>query len=334
MKRAVTVIFLVFCTLSFGTLSALAQTLDDVILDIYNAASELSEVDYEQLQSDLYAIHDSPIDLNATSDEELSQLFFLSPRQIDDILAYADRHPFLSLYELRLIPSLEDYEIRDLLPFVTIKTESSSLNYQSQEDKIYPREVFAFARHEVITRLDARNIEAFEGTDPMYVQTRYRFDYQRKVTFGLQLRRPAGGFARDLQYGAFLQLRDITPYLHTLVAGNFQASFGQGLVLAPVFHSGKSMYVQSVGQTTEGLRYYSSVDGEGLHGAGATIRHYFNAHTRLDVSALYSFKHANDTLWHHLLGANITLRHKQLQVQLTAIENIWSDSIHPYRDAA
>ena len=93
-------------------------TLDDIILDIYNAATEISETDFEQLQSDLYALHESPIDLNNTSDEELTQLYFLSPRQIDDILSYADRHPFQSLYELRMIPSLEDYEIRDLLPFV------------------------------------------------------------------------------------------------------------------------------------------------------------------------------------------------------------------------
>ena len=105
------------------------------------------------------------------------------------------------------------------------------------------------------------------------------------MTFGVQLRRPAGGFARDLQYGAYLQLNDITPHLHTLVAGNFQASFGQGLVLAPVFHAGKSRYVTSVGQQREGLRYYSSVDGQGLHGAGATLRWKWNKTTRLDVSA-------------------------------------------------
>jgi hypothetical protein len=311
-------------------LSTFNYTIDQIVLDIYNAATELSEIDYEQLQTDLYALHDSPIDLNHTSDEELSQLYFLSPRQIDDILAYADRHPFQSLYELKLIPSLEDYEIRDLLPFVQITNQKSEINNQ----ELYPREVFAHAQHEIITRLDARYIEAFEGTDPMFVQTRYRFDYQRKVIFGAQLRRPAGGDAQSLQYGAYLQLRDITPHLHTLVAGNFQASFGQGLVLAPVFHNGKSAYVQSAGQTVEGLRYYSSVDGEGLHGAGATIRHAFNAQTRLDVSAFYSLKRANDSTWHHLVGANITLRHKQLQVQLTAIENIWQDTIHPYRNAA
>ena len=307
-------------------------SLDDIILDIYNAVTEFGEVDYEQLQTDLYTLHESPIDLNNTSDEELTQLYFLSPQQIDAILAYAYRHPFESLYELRLIPELADYEIRDLLPFVYINR--AALNSEAiNTDALYAKEIFAKAHHELLTRIDARNIEAYEGTDPIYTQFRYRFDFRRRVTFGVQLRRPAGGFARDLQYGAYLQLNDITPHLHTLVAGNFQASFGQGLVLAPVFHSGKSMYVTSVGQQREGLRYYSSVDGEGLHGAGATLRWEWNKTTRLDVSALYSMRRANDSTWHHLLGANLTLRHKKLQVELTAIENLWSDSIHPYTNA-
>ncbi len=307
-------------------------SLDDIILDIYNAVTEFGEVDYEQLQTDLYALHESPIDLNNTSDEELTQLYFLSPQQIDAILAYAYRHPFESLYELRLIPELADYEIRDLLPFVYINRDA--LNSETiNTDALYAKEIFAKAHHELLTRIDARNIEAYEGTDPIYTQFRYRFDFRRRVTFGVQLRRPAGGFARDLQYGAYLQLNNITPHLHTLVAGNFQASFGQGLVLAPVFHSGKSMYVTSVGQQREGLRYYSSVDGQGLHGAGATLRWEWNKTTRLDVSALYSMRHANDSTWHHLLGANLTLRHKKLQVELTAIENLWSDSIHPYTNA-
>ncbi|MCI6420017.1 MAG: helix-hairpin-helix domain-containing protein [Bacteroidales bacterium] len=307
-------------------------SLDDIILDIYNAVTEFGEVDYEQLQTDLYALHESPIDLNNTSDEELTQLYFLSPQQIDAILAYAYRHPFESLYELRLIPELADYEIRDLLPFVYINRDA--LNSETiNTDALYAKEIFAKAHHELLTRIDARHIEAYEGTDPIYTQFRYRFDFRRRVTFGVQLRRPAGGFARDLQYGAYLQLNNITPHLHTLVAGNFQASFGQGLVLAPVFHAGKSMYVTSVGQQREGLRYYSSVDGQGLHGAGATLRWEWNKTTRLDVSALYSMRRANDSTWHHLLGANLTLRHKKLQVELTAIENLWSDSIHPYTNA-
>ena len=305
------------------------QSLDDIILDIYNAVSEFCETDFEQLQSDLYAIHEQPIDLNHTTDEELSQLYFLSPRQIDDLLMYADKHPFESLYELRLIPSLADYEIRNLIPFVQIINHKSEIT----NGVIYPREAFAHASHEIIARVDARNIESFEGTDPIYAQLRYKFDYQRRMTFGAQIRRPAGGGAKDLQYGGYLQLRDIG-HLHSLVAGNFQASFGQGLVFAPAFHSGKSMYVTSVGQQRDGLRYYSSVDGNGLHGVGATLRWKWNQATRLDVSALYSMQRANDSTWHHVIGANMSVRHKRMEMQLTAAENIWSDSIRPYNNAA
>ena len=330
-------IFYYFCSVKrrfllivclFFALSARAEvSLDDIIGDIYSYVMEFSEVDLEQLQTDLYALHESPIDLNNTSDEELARLYFLSPQQIDAILAYAGRHPFESLYELKMIPCLADYEIRDLLPFVRVGASAQDNN------KVYAREVFAHAKHEIVTRVDARQIESFEGTDPVFVQTRYRFDFQRRVTFGAQLKRPAGGDAKILQYGAYLQLRDIAPHVHTIVGGNFQASFGQGLVLAPVVHSGMSAYVMTAGQQANGLRYYSSADGAGLHGAGTTLRWEWNKQTRLDVSALYSLNRYKDTTWHHMVGANLTLRHKRLEVQLTGIENIYSDSIHPYRNA-
>jgi hypothetical protein len=93
------------------------------------------------------------------------------------------------------------------------------------------------------------------------------------------------------------------------------------------------MYVQAVGQPREGLRYYSSADGAGLHGIGATFRHAWSKQTRLDISALDGFKRANDSILQHVVGVNMTLRHKQLEVQLTAVEKIWSDSIHPYSNA-
>ena len=54
--------------------SPITVTLDDIILDIYNTASEFGDSDLEQIQTDLYALHENPIDLNHTSDEELEQL--------------------------------------------------------------------------------------------------------------------------------------------------------------------------------------------------------------------------------------------------------------------
>ena len=320
--------FLYLCAIFMPFLFALilSISLDDIILDIYRAATEFGEVDYEQLQTDLYALHEAPIDLNHTTEEELSQLPFLSAQQIDDILGYADRHPFESVYELRMIPSLTDYEIRDLVPFIHVRE-------RAPDNKMYAREVLHYGKHEVLARIDARNIEDFEGSDPMYIQARYKFDYERRVTAGFQLRRPAGSRADGLQYNGYLQLRDIG-HMHTLTAGHFQASFGQGLVFAPVFHTGKSAYAGNVGIGREGLRYYSSPDGEGLQGAGATFRWQWGKQMRLDASALYSIKRANDSVLHHLIGTNLTFRYKRLQVEVSAAQNIWSDSISPYRNTA
>ena len=87
---------------------------EDIIQDIYTQLTELSAVDQEELQEDLLRLAEQPINLNAATQADLQQLPFLSPRQIDDILLYIYRHPMDSLYELRLIPSLSEYDIRNL----------------------------------------------------------------------------------------------------------------------------------------------------------------------------------------------------------------------------
>jgi len=335
-------IFYIFWALTLYAYSLNASTsardhcisLDDVILDIYNAYSEIADADYEQIQQDLYALHEEPVSLNSTSDEELARLYFLSPQQIDDILAYADRHPFESLYELRLIPSLTDYEIRNLLPFVTLTNDKSPHPCRERERGRYSaREVFANGQHELVTRLDARNMEGAEGADMLYAHMRYVFRYRKQLVLGAAIRPPVGREMQNLQGGAWMQMNDIGP-MHTLVAGNYQASFGQGLVFAPSFHAGKSAYAAAAGLQPNGLRYRSSLDDNGLHGVGTTMRWNTNPHTRIDLSALYSLRRDNDTVRHHVLGANITVRHKQLDWQITAAENIWSDSIRPYRNTA
>ena len=186
MRRVLLLIVLLCALCAYGAPeNSVSASTEDVILDIFNAVTEISEVDFEQLQTDLYALHANPIDLNHTSDEELSQLYFLSPQQIDEILAYADKHPFESLYELRLIRSLTDFDIRNLLPFVMI-----SPSRDRDKNKLYARDVFADAKHDMTVRIDARDLENSKTADPVFAQMRYRFDYRRRVIFGGQVRRP------------------------------------------------------------------------------------------------------------------------------------------------
>ena len=225
------------------------------------------------------------------------------------------QHPFQDIYELQLIDCLKDYDIRNLLPFVYV-------GKMEEYDKLYFREVFHYANHEITLRTDVRNIEDFDG-DPMYAKLRYRFNYQNRVQAGLSIARSAGVPWEDINYGGYIQLRDIGP-MKNIVAGNYQASYGYGLVVGSPFKRGKTAYIQSTSTTDEGLKKFSSVGDSYnyFHGVGATAK----VSTWADVSAFYSLRQEKEDQWHHVVGVNATGRWKRLKVGLTAIENIYSSS--------
>lgn len=292
----------------------------NVINDIYSAYVEQEGQESEDYYLELVELASQPININQVTYDDLVRFRFLRGEQIDAILAYVDEHPMQSLNELQLIDGLHDYDVRNLGCFFVV------LPVQ-KEEKIYAKEVFYYAKHDILGQVDVRNIEDFQ-TDPVYAQTKYKFNYRNQVQFGFALRRPTGAPAKDLQYGGYIQLNDIK-CLKTLVAGNFQASFGQGLVVSNPFHNGKSTYVTQLGITQEGLKKYSSVDGEGMHGAGLTFRWGI-----ANVSAWYSLTKTNDSLRCHTVGANATIRHKRLKIGVTALEKIYSDTLRYYFEHA
>lgn len=296
-------------------LSGLAQAyhLSDILEDIYGQIAEYEAIPMEQLTEQLMEIANHPINLNHTNAEELSQLCWLSDEQIDDILLYQYQHPFVSVYDLQLIQSLKYYEIRNLLPFVYV-------GEVEEKDKIYFREIFHYAKHEMTLRTDARHLEDFD-TDPIYGKFRYRFDYQKRVQAGLTVCRPTGQDWKNTQYGAYIQLQDIG-VIKNLSAGNFQANFGQGLVIGTPFKMGKTRYVGSHINAQEGVKKYTSVgdDFAAFHGIGTTLRFRW-----AEMSALYSLQQ-QDSTWHHLLGVNATAKWKKFKIGITAIENLYTDS--------
>ena len=302
--------------------------LESILQDIWQTLSENGETDFEELTTDLINLADEPINLNQADYAALQRLPFLSEQQITDILLAVHDEPLHSVYELLTIPSLRDYEVRDLLPFVTVGPAYS--------EPIYWREVFVKAQHELLTRIDARNVENFSGSDPIFVQQKYAFNYRQQVQAGLNLRRPAGANAGGLQVGGYVQLTDIgrtkhandnQAYLKRMVLGNYQARFGQGLVTSGVFHLGANSRTMEMGAGREGLQKFSSAgDYDCYHGIGATIR----AHSLVDVSAWYSIRHDQTygkQYWHHAIGANITMHWQQLHIGLAAVEHLYSDSV-------
>ena len=290
---------------------------EDVLEDIFNQLSEDGDLAYEDIEEELLSIAENPMDLNKVTGEDLSRLMFLSDEQIDAILMYQYQHGFKELYELQLIDCLKDYEIRNLLPFVEVKGDSLGVQEfrSSGGKKMYFREVFHYAKHEMTLRVDARNMEDFDG-DPMYGKLRYRFNYQNRVQAGVTLDRATGVPWEKINYGGYIQRKDIGP-MKTVVAGNYQANFGYGLVVGSPFKRGKSAYIQSTATTDEGLKKFSSVGDSYnyFHGVGATARVKW-----ADLSAFYSLRQGKEDVWNHVVGMNATARWKKLKVGVTGVE--------------
>lgn len=293
-----------------SSIHAESFTLDDILQDIYNFLSEDGEPPGEEIMEELIEIAQNPINLNQTTANELSRLHFLSDEQIDAILLYQYLHPFQDIYELQLIHCLKDYEIRDLMFFVYVGEANEQKN-------MYFREVFHYAKHEITLRTDARNIEDFEG-DPMYGKLRYRFNYQNRVMAGVTIGRTPGATWENIDYGGFIELRDMGP-MKRIVAGNYQAHYGYGLVIGSPFKRGKTAYIQSTATTDEGLKKFGSVGDSYnyFHGVGATAK----VSSWADVSAFYSLREGKEE-WNHVVGVNATGRWNRLKVGITAVENI------------
>lgn len=306
---------IIWCLILCVAQATYAQSfsLDDVLEDIYNQLEEDNDIVLESVQEELLEIAANPINLNHTNADELSRLRFLSDEQIDAILLYQYEHCFKEIYELQLIDCLKDYDIRNLLPFVYIGKEN-------EQEKLYVREVFHYAKHEVTLRTDARDIESNKG-DPLYGKLRYRFNYQNKVQAGLSIVRHEGSNlnGKKWDYGGYIQLNDLGK-IKTLVAGDYQATYGYGLVVGSPFKWGKTAYIQSTATTDEGLKKLSSIgDGyNGFHGIGMMAR----MGKKANISTFYSLQNEKNNSWNHVVGVNVTSKWKKIKVGVTAIENI------------
>lgn len=301
----------------------------------------------EQLQEELEEIARNKINLNQAMPDDLRRLYFLSEEKIEKVLIYRDQQPFHNIYELQLVPGLTEWECRYLAAFSTIG--------ETEKQRIYAKEIFRYARHEADIRLDTRNLENYTG-DPVYTSIKYKFSSMQKLDFGLIAERdPGEPWSRSKtygfdHYGGYLQLHDIGCF-KTIVAGDYKANFGLGLVVSGQMKLGKTSYLSNLSFGNQGLRKYSGTNEYDFFRGAAVYMHFGD----FDWSVWYSYKgidgnlqngcfpsivqtgyHRTDTekshkktVGQHVVGTNLSYTYKTLRVGLTAIENILSDTLRP-----
>ncbi|HHP7241136.1 MAG TPA: hypothetical protein ACFCUD_05670 [Cyclobacteriaceae bacterium] len=273
------------------------------------------DINYDDLYESLYLFYTNPINLNNTTRGELISLYILSPEQVNNFFNYTEKNgKLLSIYELQAIPDFDLNTINRLLPFVVVredKTDTRPLlnrilternnyfilrNIRNIEKKrgFKPR-----TEEEIIENTETGEVDTITNTSTPYagdanrLYGRFRVSNTNDFSLGFTFEKDAGeAFTWDpntnrygldyYSYHFFLENKGI---IKKLAIGDFQAQFGQGLLMGAGFATGKgSATITSVMRTNTGLKPYSSVLESGFfRGIGTTIN-YGN----IDYTVFYS----------------------------------------------
>ena len=112
-------------------------------------ADDEDDYDWQQELEDLAHRLDNPINLNAATRQELEQLPMLSPRQVENLLAYVYVHGQMqSISELHLVEDMDRRTIDLVAPFLTVEP-GDSRSHMPRLGRLLAR-----SRHELTVRQD------------------------------------------------------------------------------------------------------------------------------------------------------------------------------------
>ena len=265
------------------------------VLEILLSDEELSQDALEEL-ADLYeSLHETPLNINTATREDLSMLPFLTERQIEDIHAYIYMHgPMLTLGELQLTGSL-DYNTRQLLREFVYAGD-----VPPQKERIRLDNVLKYGRSELVARMDIPLYlrDGFRYHSPQELERypnrayrgnrlshnlRYSFNWHNRIRLGFTADKDAGEKGYDF-WSPYLFIKDMG-VLKELALGNYKAQFGHGLLLGGGFSVGKSMTLSAMGRQAQGLKPHASTQEYGyLRGAGIALEWGHTTFTLLAAS--------------------------------------------------
>lgn len=298
-----------FCSVLTNTL---AQNPPESEIDLESFIERLfpiqdQDIDYESIYEVLFQLYLNPININFATTETLQASYLLTPDQINNLINYRDNFgPFISLYELQAIPDFNQETIEKLIPFLTIdlntsKRTKSFWNRLTEEDQGYlifrhrrtweTRKGFTAADTSGTGRVSSRYLG-----DANELYLRFRVQHSRDFSLGFTLDKDAGEQftwdGKSARYGFNFFSFHFTRYQvgkwKTIAIGDYQASFGQGLIFGAGYSLGKGAEtVPTVRRSSVGiLPYTAALEFGFFRGFAATYQ--FNP--RLQASILGSYK--------------------------------------------
>ncbi|GGH31683.1 helix-hairpin-helix domain-containing protein [Sphingobacterium alkalisoli] len=262
--------FLVFSNFSF---QALAQQEEVEELLMEQLSDDLGENDdLSELTEKLAYYTRHPLDLNKADRNDLNNLIFLSPQQIENLLVHRSiSGKFVSIRELQGIPGFDLQTIQRIQPFVTV-LEQTALEEFTFRRLINVSEHMLMMRYGRVIEKQAgyfiqdSSRSRYFGNPDRYA-VRYRMNFENKIRLALNMEKDAGEpfFNKKQKYGfdfysGHITLNDISRNVKQIVVGDYGLQFGQGLVTWNGLSFGKGAWIGSAARQGVGLKPYSSMN--------------------------------------------------------------------------
>lgn len=267
------------------------------------SGEDVEEAKIESLYAELSYRAEHPFDLNSVTETELKTLPFLSDSQIQSLLSYRSRYGTMqTVYELKNVEYLDLETIYYLLPFVHIGA------YPVNKLPISVKNLLKKGRNELQIRYDrcfqqkagyrtypdsvlARYPNRRYLGEPFYTSLSYAYTFDERIQVGIVAEKDAGEpFWKPVHkgydfYSGHLLIKDFG-WLKTWVAGDYKASFGQGLVLSHDFLPGYGAEATGMERRNNGFRrHFSTNEIDFFRGTAATLQG-----KKMELSFFYSYR--------------------------------------------
>lgn len=244
------------------------------------------DINYEDLYENLAQLYSNQADLNTITEQQLRSIFVLNEFQIQSFLAYRNEAgPFISIYELQNINGFTEDAIQRLVPFVTVRDAALTFNKSLLNRIAKEKNNYFLLRYDRTLeekrgyKEDIAPTAKYNGSpDRLYLrfQTRRTGDFSLGFTAekdaGEQLKWSTDNKQYGPDYISFHAQVLNKGKIKNLILGDYQAQFGQGLVLGSAFGIGKNAEaVTTVRKGNLGFLPYSSVyEARFLRGVAVT----------------------------------------------------------------
>lgn len=255
--------------------------------------NEENNTDLIQLAENLQLLLSNPIPVNFATKNDLAQIPYLNVFQIANLLRYRDdTGPLYGAFELKVVKGFDETTIAQVAPFLSFAT-------QAEIPDLKLNNIYRYSNHNLLARsifdLQTRGGYKPEAASPYLgnpgnYYLRYRGTYKNNLSAGFTAQQdpgePFGGPSQNSAIDFLSGHLALQNYgnLKTLIVGDFQAEFGQGLALWSSLAFGKGAETVEIKRYARGFRPFTGAEeNRFLRGVAATWQLQ-----NFELSAFYS----------------------------------------------